>query len=315
MAQAAQHVQGRSWKVFVVVLWVLFFVLLFGVVLWWGWPQGMPPSIESLTISTVVDGPPVSDIALQEGATAHVVLYGVVRSEKGCARLMSSKVGIEARLYYSVAPCETPKDQHSASCYQKLSNAEAPGCRIFDCGKTNALEAKYACTMPLPFFATSTDAGSAQPDTFWIAGVRGRTEDGAKGAERTAIAEVLTLTAIEVPSALIYGDIVEGEVSSNVALPIRNMGNNHTAKIAVAGTDFTCSEGRAHVASLRYGVSPEQPYLQRTALLKDFVVVPLRVPVQMEEAHQIQELLHWQVMAPLGKGSDCTNRITIQVAP
>ncbi len=253
-----------------------------------------PPVVESLTLSTTLDGPPLADIALQEGITTSVVAYGEVSTKAGCGALLKGAAQVEARWHYS----------------DDVAKGITVSCTVVGCSQESALKSRYACTVPLPFFTRATDEGSLHPEVVWVVGVRG-TAYGEFSEERTVTAEVLTLTAVEVPSVLQYGDINEGGISGNTPLVVRNTGNNPRTTLSIAGTDFACNAGKAPVSLLHYGFNSQEPYEARNALTKEAARVPTALPVQISTTDIVQQSLHMMVKAPRGVGDDCKNRLTL----
>ncbi len=302
-----------TWMPWLIVF--IFFILLI-LAIWQFWPRQLGTVIESLTLSYTQDGPALTDISLNEAADRAVVAYGAFYSEKGCEVISnSSKAFIEARLYYSKTPCERPEDQDDAAClWARTGKGKEGKCEILDC-VNNAPRARYACVFQMPFFAKSTDEGSEDSSTFWVAGARGRQGRTEKSEERQVIAEVLTLTALELPGKIIYGDVLEGGVSQDIAMFLRNTGNNPHAKIMLSGTDFLCNNGKAPVGLLRYSFDGQKPYEERVAL----TVLPRGESVwlspQARREAKILQSIYWMVQAPEGVGEACKNRVFITATP
>ena len=279
----------------------------------------------NFTISNVA--PVVSAVKLNnEGAitlttktTTNIPVTLTVNDDNGCATTeVTSVVAYVYRSGVGSTNCDAIEEHNTNYCYAAVNCTQDAG----SC--TGGASATYTCSVPMQYYADSTDTGSLFPTQYWIATVTATDDDSVSHtASSTTQVDVNSLLAFDVSNnastvvaEINYGSLGVGEIADATALPQRlytiptgNVGldQKHHSDVGYMCTDFNdtdpdipCDEGTPiPIAKQHYGLANNVAYSAGTALTTTAVEVELNVP-KINAGTITHKSTWWGIQIPFG---------------
>lgn len=201
--------------------------------------QAEVPTVVSVRVGVAVGGPNVSPLNVAPNAITSYHVNGTVSDADGFADIQSVNVVFYRSGVAGGADCNFDKD----NCYRP------PNCNLSN-GNANTVD--YDCQINVDYFADPTDSGTYAADSWKV---RVRVTDSLQNVDDTTYNnELNSLLAVSInPPNINYGSLALGNISSTVAINVKNSGNvNADARVSAAG-NMGCPTGNIPVANQKYG--------------------------------------------------------------
>ena len=152
----------------------------------------------------------------------------------------------------------------------------------------------------------------------WYCNATALDDDGATGNNQSVGSTLEPLVAIRIPGIIDFGDLAQGEMSSDVLANITNAGNRD-ANISVKGWGssegdglaMTCTWGNIAVSWERYNTTAGSDYDFMTQLgSASLAMIPdFYVPQQTVDGTESIDYTYWRLQIPVGAGGVCNGKV------
>lgn len=252
-----------------------------------------PPFVSSVLLEDSVVSPP-DELDLNAGTTRMIACNATVLDGDGYATLQS----VNATLYSATVARTASDDPRN-----HYTNASC------DLVAGSGSEANYTCGFRVAYYAINGT---------WSCTVEA--SDGSDFSNRTDSSFMNALFALNITPTLIdYGDIAEGETSSERFANITNIGNmpiNVSVKgygvVEGDGLSFNCTQENLSVAATRFSLSSGD-YSAKTSLSSSFIASGLSIVNTLDGAPSY-DFTFWQVQVPTSgePRGECNGTIVFQ---
>lgn len=236
-----------------------------------------PPVISMILLEDNVDSPS-DELDLNPGTQKAIQCNATVQDNDGYANIQTVNATLYASTSSLTAPDNNQKHYTNTSCtrYQQDGNY-----------------ANYTCSFSVWYYATNGT---------WTCSFTATDGESVSTAVDTATMNELYALSIS-PSLLDYGDLSEGDVSSELIANVTNFGNmaiNVSVKGYGAeegdGLSFVCDQENIVVGAERYAIV-SSPYGSKSALTDSFVNSKLKI-LAATGAARSWNLTFWQLQIP-----------------
>ncbi len=236
-----------------------------------------PPYISSVLLEDGVGTPP-NELDLTAGTTSTINCNVTVFDDDGYGDIDS----VSATLYSRTVSASSPDDN--------TNHYTTPSC-TFNTGSGNV--ANYTCVFLVWYYAvngTWTCEATATDGT-----------DTSTGEDSSTMNQLYALNIT--PVLLDYGDISEGEISSEFMVNVTNIGNTVLnvsvrgyGKVSGDGLSFICQQENITIGAERYG-AVSSSYSAKTPLTTDFTHMGITIPSTQDGTPSRKES-YWQLQVP-----------------
>ncbi len=246
-----------------------------------------------------------ASIILVENATVTVTTTAVVTDNNGCEDIDS----VTIVFYKTTTGYSAANDENNH--YATTTMVQDTG----TCAGSGDTAATYTATTTVWYYADPTDNGSISSTTDWTARVV--PSDETAGTADTDSIEMATLTALDVTTAINYGQLALGADTgtTDTTTTITNTGNEG-ADVDVDGYgssdgdgySMTCTWGTIPIANEKYATSTAVAYASRNVLSDTANEVDIDVAQRTDVATTGE--LYWGFGLPAdGVGGSCSGTV------
>lgn len=262
------------------------------------------PAVDSVNVAYADNGSHIATstgLALTPGTTKTVVVWGVVSDPNG----FNDIDNVALKFYRSGATGGSACADDENDCYSVASCTLSGGS-----GTTE----HYACTIALAYNTDSSTTGGAYPTENFAALVT-VADLSAVTTSSSADAEVNTLLALDIPTAIAYGTFALGATTTSVnnqTMTLTQKGND-VADVAVSGTDMTCTLGTIPVANQKWALT-DVGYTDATNALSVSATDTNAAIGYQTTASASTKDVHWNIGIPsTGVRGSCSGTNTISI--
>ncbi len=202
-----------------------------------------------------------ASVSLTENTTTTVTVTATITDNNGCEDIDS----VEVKLYKTTTGPGAGDDENNHYTAAAVSDGNCTG--------AGDITDTYTATIDVYYYADPTDDGSTSSTTDWTA--QATPSDESAGTADTDTIEMDTLTALDVTSAINYGELaLSGDTGiMDSTTTVTNTGNEGIDVDVDGfgsgdgdGYSMTCTWGTIPVANEKYSATANVAYGSRTAL-------------------------------------------------
>ena len=281
----------------------LSFALIVGVVVRYTSAADVTTTAEITNTAPVIDAIRVSTIAYG-GNDLTIHINGQITDLSGESDIASSTLSLVFHRTSSTNTCPADKND----CY-----------RITACDTNYAdgddTQITYDCPVPLAYWIDATDAASDYASDTWTSYVT-VSDLAAAQAIRSATIEVNSLLALNIPTAIDYGNRTLSEQSSgatNVETVLTQRGNTK-ADVQVSGTAMGCNAlGSLPIAAQAWALT-DTGFASSTTLTGTLAATFRNINLRTDDVSELAASLYWNIGIPAsGVKGICTGANTILI--
>lgn len=179
---------------------------------------------------------------LMENNYTYINCRAIIIDSNNCSDIK----GANFAFYRSGIEDKSTCNPNDANCYQGQCQLKT------DCQSNSDTTVTVNCSIPVNYYAQSTDLGSNYEDENWICEIIPFDATG-NGIAETDNIEINTLTAINVDNTINYGTVAKNNNTgkNNQLVKIANSGNQQV-NLEISGTDMNCTHGTLPVNQQKY---------------------------------------------------------------
>jgi hypothetical protein len=268
-----------------------------------------PPTVDSVTVSNDESGDP-DPLNLTEGTTTPVYIFGTITDTNGCLDVYENGT-IEGKFFISNVSGGANCNADQNDCY----DISALECTLSECDGEEDNSFEYSCTIPLAYFANSTQSGPDEA-TDWTAKIKAIDASSGDGFSQSTT-EVNSLLALSFDEeTLDYGNVDMGGLSAEATLNIINSGNTGLDILVSSDNDLVCDgEGSEIIPVSQIHFSATSSFDWETEgipLTEEDIEFELNLAPQTDDENQNQEPIYSSILLPeTGLRGICSNTITV----